>query len=187
MESYAKEHRFPIIGPVCGQLCYQVARMIRAKRVFELGSGFGYSTAWFAKAVEENGGGRIHHVVWDENLSKMARGHLERLGYSHLIEYKVGEAVAALREATGSFDIVFCDIDKHGYPDALSVAVDMIRPGGLFIADNSLWHGDIFDAKDTSADTEGIRRFNDAITRDTSRWIASLIPIRDGLMVAMRK
>jgi predicted O-methyltransferase YrrM len=66
MESYAQEIDFPIIGPASGYLCYQVARMIAARRIFELGSGYGYSTAWFAKAVTENGGGEVFHVVWDE-------------------------------------------------------------------------------------------------------------------------
>src|SRR6266536_4895085 len=106
MEAYAKETSFPIIGPSSGQLCYQVARMIGARRVFELGSGYGYSTAWFAKAVQENlvlsgvegGGGAVHHVVWDEQLSQQARGHLGALGFGDLLTYHVGEAVQALRE-----------------------------------------------------------------------------------------
>src|SRR5688572_20366579 len=76
MEAYAREHSFPIIGPTAGQLCYQLARLIGAQRVFELGSGYGYSTAWFARAVQENGGGVVHHVVWDDKLSQMARKHL---------------------------------------------------------------------------------------------------------------
>src|SRR5947208_1564280 len=90
MEEYARRTNFPIIGPASGQMCYMVARMIGARRVFELGSGYGYSTAWFARAVKENGGcgggGGVHHVVWDEDLSRRARGHLEKLGYSDLIQ-----------------------------------------------------------------------------------------------------
>src|SRR5215208_1266653 len=81
MEAYAKEADFPIVGPASGYLCYQIARMIGARRVFELGSGYGYSTAWFARAVQENGGGTVHHVVWDDKLSQMARQHLGALGY----------------------------------------------------------------------------------------------------------
>src|SRR5215218_1969535 len=81
MEEYAEKNDFPIIGPVCGYYCYQLARLIKAKSIFELGSGYGYSTAWFAKAIRENGGGEVHHVVWDEDLSKRARTHLDRLGY----------------------------------------------------------------------------------------------------------
>ena len=79
MEKYAEETDFPIIGAAAGYYCYQIARMIKARSVFEMGSGYGYSTAWFAKAVKENGGGVVHHVVWDAKLSEMARGHLSRL------------------------------------------------------------------------------------------------------------
>ena len=80
MEAYAETNDFPIIGAACGYYCYQLARMIKAKSVFELGSGYGYSTAWFAKAVRENGGGVVHHTVWEEELSERARRHLVRLG-----------------------------------------------------------------------------------------------------------
>src|SRR5512145_104422 len=76
MEAYARETGFPIIGPACGYFCYMIARMNGARRVFEMGSGYGYSTAWFARAVQENGGGVVHHVVWNEDLSQRARQHL---------------------------------------------------------------------------------------------------------------
>src|SRR5215210_3654677 len=112
MEAYAKEHGFPIIGPASGYFCYQIARMIGAKRVFELGSGYGYSTAWFARAVQENGGGTVYHTVWDDDLSSKARGHLGALGYGEIVEYRVSEAVQALRETDGPFDLIFNDIDK---------------------------------------------------------------------------
>ena len=73
MEAYAEKNDFPIIGASCGYYCYQLARMLNARSVFELGSGYGYSTAWFAKAVIENGGGVVHHTVWDKDLSKRAQ------------------------------------------------------------------------------------------------------------------
>ena len=81
MEAYAEKNDFPIIGPACGYYCYQLARMINAKSIFELGSGYGYSTAWFAKAVKENGGGVVHHTVWDEELSKSASSYLSKLSH----------------------------------------------------------------------------------------------------------
>src|SRR5690349_14217548 len=93
MEAHAREHRFPIIGPVVGHLCYQLARTIGARQVFEMGSGFGYSTAFFAKAVTENGGGLVHHVVWDDQLSQQARAHLTTLGLGQVVTYHVGEAI----------------------------------------------------------------------------------------------
>ncbi|MFZ5855837.1 MAG: O-methyltransferase [Chloroflexota bacterium] len=186
MEEIAAKTNFPIIGPASGYLCYLVARMIAAKRVFELGSGYGYSTAWFAKAVRENGGGEVHHVVWDADLSKQARGHLSALGYDGLVTYRVGEAVQTLRETEGSFDLIFNDINKEGYPASLEVIESKLRVGGILIIDNMLWHGRIFDASDQSPATEGVREFTRRVTRD-SKWVAVLTPIRDGLIVAMKK
>jgi caffeoyl-CoA O-methyltransferase len=186
MEAYAREHHFPIIGPASGYMCYQIARMIGARRIFELGSGYGYSTAWFARAVQENGGGEVHHVVWSDELSQMARQHLGALGHAEIVTYRVSEAVQALRETPGPFDLIFNDIDKHGYPGSLPVIAEKLRPGGVLIIDNMLWHGRIFDPGDTSADTEGVRAFTHTITTDPG-WIAALVPIRDGLIVAYKK
>lgn len=189
MEVYAEEHGFPIIGPAAGQLCYQLARMIGAQRIFELGSGYGYSTAWFARAVQENtngdGRGVVHHTVWDEKLSQMARQHLSTLGYDGLIQYHVAEAVATLRATPGPFDLIFNDIDKEGYPDSLPVIAEKLRPGGLLIIDNMLSGGRIFDEKDTSPSVAGIRKFTQLVTTSPD-WIVSLAPIRDGLIVAQK-
>jgi predicted O-methyltransferase YrrM len=186
MEAYASEHNFPIVGPVAGQLCYLLARLIGAQRVFELGSGYGYSTAWFARAVQENGGGVVHHVVWDDKLSQMARKHLAALGYEGIVQYHVGEAVEALRNTDATFDIIFNDIDKAGYPASVPVMVEKLRPGGLVIIDNMLWSGQIFDEKDKSEATVGVREVTKMLT-DSSQWVSTLAPIRDGLIVAMKK
>ena len=186
MEKYAEKHDFPIIGPACGYYCYQLARMIQAKSIFELGSGYGYSTAWFAKAVRENGGGVVHHTVWDEELSKRAAGHLSRLGSADLVKFHNAEAVETLRQTPGPFDIIFNDIDKEGYPDSLPVIKEKLRPGGLLIIDNMLWHGQTLDPNDHEESTEAIRRFTRDITTDPD-WIVSLAPMRDGMIIAYKK
>ena len=121
MEAEAARTDFPIIGPAAGHFCYLMTRLLGAKKVFELGSGFGYSTAWFARGVQENGGGVVHHVVRDAKLSARARKHLAALGLDHLVEFHIGEAVVALRAATGPFDLIFNDIDKTGYPASFPV------------------------------------------------------------------
>jgi len=185
MEMYAKEVGYPIIGPVAGYLCYQIARMTGAKRVIELGSGYGYSTAWFAKAVTENGGGTVHHVVWDTELSQRAQEHLGRLGYGDIVEYHVGEAVETLKGMSGPFDLIFNDIDKEAYPGSLPVIEEKLRPGGVLIVDNMLWLGRIFDKSDQEPSTEGVRKFTQRITSQDG-WIASIVPIRDGLLVAYK-
>ena len=187
MEQWAREHRFPIVGPASGNLCYLVARMIGARQVYELGSGYGYSTAWFCRAVQENGGGTVHHVVWDEALSQRARGHLAALGYGDLVRYHVGEAVQALTaEEDASFDLIFNDIDKDGYPKALPVTAAKLRPGGVLIIDNMLLRGRILDPEASGADLDGVREFTRRITTHDA-WITTLVPIRDGLIVARRR
>ncbi len=186
MEAYAEKHNFPIIGPACGYYCYQLARMIGAKSIFELGSGYGYSTAWFSKAVRENGGGVVHHTVWDEELSKSAARHLLRLGFADIVQYHVAEAVESLRQESGLFDIIFNDIDKQAYPASLEVIKEKLRSGGLLIIDNMLWSGRIFNDKDISPATEGVREFTRRITTDKD-WIVSLAPMRDGMIIAYKK
>jgi predicted O-methyltransferase YrrM len=193
MEAYAEKTDFPIIGAAAGYACYQTARMIGAKSVFEMGSGYGYSTAWFAKAVQEtcaearsNGGGVVHHTVWDEKLSAMAREHLARLGYADLMQYHVAEAVETLRNTPGPFDLIFNDIEKDAYPASLPIIKEKLRPGGVLIIDNLLWHARIFDEADQSKATAGIRKFTRDITSDPD-WIVNLIPVRDGVIVAYKK
>ncbi|HEX2698340.1 MAG TPA: O-methyltransferase [Anaerolineales bacterium] len=186
MEQYAKRTDFPIIGPAAGYYCYQIARMMGAKSVFELGSGYGYSTAWFAKAVKENGGGVVHHVVWDAKLSEMATGHLSKLGYGDIIQYHVAEAVETLRQTSGPFDLIFNDIEKQDYPKSLPFIKEKLRRGGMLIIDNILWSGRIFDKKDKTPATQGVREFTRQITQD-SGWVVSLAPVRDGMIVAYKK
>ena len=186
MEKYADENDFPIIGPACGYYCYQLARMIGAKSVFELGSGYGYSTAWFAKAVKENGGGVVHHTVWDDELSKQAAGHLSALGSADIVKFHNAEAVETLRQTDGSFDIIFNDIDKVAYPYSLPVIKEKLRSGGILIIDNILWSGRIYDVKNKDESTEAIRRFTRDITTDPA-WIVSLTPMRDGMIIAYKK
>jgi caffeoyl-CoA O-methyltransferase len=185
MEAYAERTNFPIIGPVCGHLCYQIARMVGARSVFEMGSGYGYSTAWFARAVMENGGGKVHHVVWDEKLSTDARRHLEKLGYSSFMEYHVAEAIETLSHTPGPFDLIFNDIDKECYPESLPMIREKLRPGGVLIVDNLLWHGQVLDGGGSDPSTEGVRELTRLLTTDPN-WISSLVPIRDGMLIAYR-
>lgn len=184
MEAYAAAHDFPIVGPACAHVCYQIARMTGARRVFELGSGYGYSTAFFARAVKENGGGEVHHVVWDEDLSQKARRHLAALGLDDVVHYHVAEAVATLKETTGPFDLIFNDITKEDYPASLPVIDARLKRGGVLIVDNMLWSRRILDDTDRTADTQGVRELTRLLRRPP--WVTSIVPIRDGLLVALK-
>lgn len=187
LEEEAKAECFPIIGPPAGQFCYLAARMIGARRVCELGSGFGYSTLWFARAVRETAGseGEVIHTVWDDGLHQRARRNVEEAGYSDLVRFHVGEAVGILRGLDGPFDVIFNDIDKEGYPASLPEIKRKLRVGGILIIDNMLWHGRIFDDNDHDASTQGVRRFTSTLWEDAD-FAKQLIPIRDGLILALK-
>ncbi|HEY8497024.1 MAG TPA: class I SAM-dependent methyltransferase, partial [Limnochordales bacterium] len=126
-----------------------------------------------------------HHTVWDEALSRDARDYLRRAGLDHIVRFHVGEAVAALQEARGSFDLIFNDIVKRQYPASLPVIKEKLRVGGVLIVDNMLWNGRIFDEHDASEATEGVREATRQLFTDKD-FIATLLPVHDGLVVALR-
>ena len=183
MEAVAKERDVPIVGPAVGTLLSILARSIGARRVCELGSAIGYSTAFFAQAV--GSGGRVLYTDGSEKNSKEASGYLERLSLRDRVEVRVGEAVEILESTTGDFDVVFIDIDKDGYPRALEAAAPRVRPGGFLLADNVLWSGKVVDGSVRDAATEGIREFNRRLfaRRDFETVI---VPLRDGVAIARR-
>src|SRR5713101_169372 len=128
MERIAAAQRFPIIGPAVGQLCLVLARSLGARRVFECGSGFGYSTWWFAHAVGD--GGEVHHTDGSLGNSMQARDFLQRAGLVSRVRFEVGDARTILKRAHGPFDVIFNDIDKEGYPDVLPLVREKLRVGG---------------------------------------------------------
>jgi predicted O-methyltransferase YrrM len=186
MESFGRRTGFPIIGPTCGHFCYLVTKLIGARQVFEMGSGYGYSTVWFARAVAENGGGRVVHTVLDPELSGRARAHLEELGLARVVEFRVEEARQALQTEAGPFDLIFIDIEKEDYPAALEIAETKIRPGGVMIADNMFLSGEILDRRRSSPRLAAVRAFTQRVLGGDG-WIGSIVPMRDGLMLAQKR
>jgi caffeoyl-CoA O-methyltransferase len=187
MEREARERGFPIVGRQCGAVIEILARAIAAKRVFELGSGYGYSGYWFASATGP--GGEVHLTDGDPANERQAQEYLGRAGLADRITFHVGDAVTALEQIDGQWDVVYCDIDKDGYPAAWEAARGRIRLGGLYICDNTIRAGGMNAA--TGEDrpgrgwAEAVRRHNEAVTSD-DRYRATILPIRDGLMVAIR-
>ncbi len=181
MEAEADEMDFPIVGPLVGKLLYQLAKMIDARRVFEMGSGYGYSAFWWALAVD---GGEIHCTEGKESNRKKGETYLREAGLLHRVKYHVGNAMDIIDEVDGLFDIVFIDIEKQNYPDALEKAAPRIKVGGLLVADNVLWSGKVT-AKKGDASTEGIKEFNRRLF-SRKDFAASIVPVRDGVAVAYR-
>jgi len=183
MEKRAEGDGFPIIGPLVGPWLYFLSVVSRASRIYEMGSGYGYSTWYFARALADMGGGTVTHVVWDEELSAEARGWLERAGLLPCCEFIVSEAVLALSSEKPGFDLVFLDIDKEAYPSALEVIEQKLRPGGLLLVDNVLRSGTVVHTEGLNAASKAVCRFNDLL-RDSPRWDYLINPLRDGLGVA---
>jgi predicted O-methyltransferase YrrM len=186
MEAEGKDRGFPIIGRLVGVTVELLARSVGAKRVFELGSGFGYSAYWFARAVGPSG--EVHGTDGDPANEPKALDYLSRAGLAEPIRWHVGDAVTHLGAAPGEFDVVYNDIDKDGYPAAWMAARERIRVGGLYVCDNVLWSGRVAvqDRDDPRpVYTQAILEHNRLIAKD-DRFISSIVPTRDGVFVALR-
>jgi caffeoyl-CoA O-methyltransferase len=183
MEDYATENKIPIVGPAVARVLEQLALMINARKVFELGSAIGYSTIWWAQAVGENG-----HVVYTDGDSKnaeRARGYFARAGVSKRVVVRTGDALEILSEEKQEFDIIFNDVDKDDYPRVLRLVAPRLRKGGLFITDNALWSGRVAE-KNPDATTKAILEFNRKLY-DSKDFYTTIVPIRDGLAIALKK
>jgi predicted O-methyltransferase YrrM len=187
MEAEGARRGFPIVGRHVGVTLELLTRAVRARRVIELGSGFGYSGYWHSRAVGRNG--ELHLTDGDPENARKASDYLGRADLADPVEFHVGDAVEALEALEGDFDVVYCDIDKHGYPDAWRAARDRIRSGGLWVCDNVLWSGRVVQQVvmgDREPQwTNAIREHNELIAAD-ERFLSSVLPIRDGVMVALR-
>jgi caffeoyl-CoA O-methyltransferase len=182
MESYAKKHDVPIIGPAVARMLYLFAQNSGAKRIFEMGSAIGYSTIWLARAAGSDA--EIYYTDGDPAKAARARGYFERAGVESRIRILVGDAVKLFDQVPGEFDLVFIDVDKPAYPAAVEKAVRRLRSGGLLLADNVLWSGKVAGvAKDAS--TRAIQKFN-KIIYSTPELFSVIIPLRDGVAVCRK-
>ena len=187
METEGRERGFPIVERLVGVTLELLARTVGARRVFELGSGFGYSAHWFSRAVGPDG--EVHCTDGDPANEPKALDYLGRAGLDGPIRWHVGDAVTSLEAIDGAFDVIYDDIDKDGYPDAWRAARERIRVGGLYLCDNVLWSGRAFglniDDEDDRVTGEAVAEHNRLIAED-ERYVSSIVPTRDGVMVALR-
>ena len=187
MEREAENNNFPIIGRLVGIFIETMARAIDAKRIFEFGSGYGYSAYWFANAVGEKG--TVICSDGDPLNKEKAEQYLNSAELWNRINFHTGIAQEIFSKTGGLFDICYNDVDKGQYPEIWRLAKNRIRPGGLYIADNALWHGRV--AVKNYIDlvpgwTEAIKEHNQLIFNDPE-FDAFINPTRDGVVVARRK
>ena len=181
MEALARQRHFPIVGHLAGRHLYQLARMIGARRIFELGSGYGYSALFFARAVGATG--EVHCTELSAENIRLAKKFLTRAKVWERVTYHQEEAMAALHRIGGRWDIIYNDIDKEAYPDTLELAHSHLRPGGLFITDNIFWHGRPF-AEDQNSTIKGVIEFTRRLFAHPG-FVTSVYQVRDGLAVAL--
>jgi len=183
MEREGEKRQFPIVGPQVGRLLCQMAWLTRAARIFEMGSGYGYSAYWFLKGMPPNG--RV--ILTDdsrENLDR-ARDYLKKADLLNRVTFEHGDALEVIEKYPGPFDIIFNDIDKERYPEAFKKALPRIRSGGLLISDNVLWFGRVL-TNSRDPDVEGIRIYNRLVTQ-TKGLFTTMIPVRDGLSISIKE
>lgn len=182
MEAEGAARGFPIVGRTVGVTLEVLARSVGARRVMELGSGFGYSGYWFARAVGP--GGEVHCTDGDPANVEAGRSYLDRAGLGDRVMWHAGEALATFATLDGEFDVVFSDIDKAAYPDAWRAASERIRVGGLYLCDNTLtWGaGSVFAEGEAS---DAVREHNRLIAEDR-RYLSTIVPTREGVLAAIR-
>jgi caffeoyl-CoA O-methyltransferase len=184
MEAEAAKRDIPIVGPAVGRVLHQLALMIGAKAIFELGSAIGYSTIWWARAVGD--GGRVIYTDGDRKKADEARGYFDRAGVSKTITLKIGDALELLSEEKQQFDIIFNDVDKEAYPRVFRLAVPRLRKGGLFVTDNALWSGKVAQKNPAEDSTKAIVEFN-RLLYGSPDLFTTILPIRDGVAVAVKR
>ncbi len=184
MEKYAATNGFPIIGPLVGRLLQQLVMLTSARRVFEMGSGYGYSAIWMALAMQD--GGTIECTESDPVNIALGQERAAAAGVGKRIIWHEGEALDSMKKAKGKYDIILCDVDKQQYPEALKIAWPKLRQGGIMVTDNVLWSGRIVSEKKPQESTAKILEFNKKIygLKDA---LCTLLPLRDGLMLALKK
>jgi caffeoyl-CoA O-methyltransferase len=181
IESYAAEHRIPIIGPAVARMLALFVQVSGAKRIFEMGSAIGYSTIWLARAAGPKG--KVIYTDGNPENARRAKEYFRRAGVAKRIDVQVGNALELVKKARGRFDLIFNDVDKHQYPDALHAALPKLKRGGLFITDNTLWSGKAArPAPPDDVDTLGVQEFN-RLVYASKHLYPVLIPLRDGVTV----
>lgn len=177
------------IAPEQGQFMALVARLVGARRYVEVGVFTGYSSLAVALALPDDGGVVACDV--SEEWTAIARRHWRAAGVEHKIDLRLAPALQTLDSmlAAGEhdgYDLAFIDADKTGYLEYYERCLQLVRPGGLVLVDNTLWSGRVADPEDGDEETAALRHFNDCLHRD-ERVDLSLLPIGDGLTLARRR
>jgi len=140
MEAEAREHFIPIVEPEVGRLLFFFTRLIKAKRVLELGMSIGYSTIWLARGVQPEQG-QVLTIEINPAVLPQAEANLAAAGVRETVEIRQGDALAIVPQLAGEFDLIFIDAGKGHYQDYVDCCLPLLRTGGVLISDNVLVRG----------------------------------------------
>lgn len=172
-------------GHLQGRLLKMLVQMIRPKRILEVGTFSGYSALCMAEGLEE--GGKVYTFEINDEQEDFTRPWIEGSPMADKVEFIIGDAIKEAPKLGLEFDMAFIDGDKRTYVETYEMVLDILKPGGFILADNTLWDGHVTDpAYDRDHQTLGIRRFNDHIAQDT-RVEQVILPLRDGLTLIRKK
>ena len=171
------------VSPEEGKLLYLLLLMIQARRVLEIGSLGGYSGVWLARALPPDG--KLITIEIDPRHARIAREGFRAAGLEQRVELIEGAALEILPTLTPGFDAVFIDADKEPLPTYFDWAMRLLRTGGLLLCDNAFFHGAAVNEDDRSGNALGVRAFNKLAAGDP-RLVATIIPVRDGLVVGLK-
>lgn len=181
-------HARMLSGSVQGQIMRMLVQTSGASHILELGTFTGYSAICLASAMPEDG--HLDTLEINDELEDLILEGFERAGLSETIHLHIGdckETLRRFREEGREYDLVYMDANKREYPEYYELVFDMVRPGGLILADNVLWDGKVCeDPMPQDKQTLGIARFNDMVTEDR-RVESVILPLRDGLNLIRKK
>lgn len=191
MTRYGTERGFPTVGPDVGQFLTVAAQMVGAERIFEFGSGYGYSAAWFARALPDDG--EIILTDYDEENLARAEEYLTDLGYEGAARFELGDAVERFEETEGDFDVILIDLEKEQYVDAFSRASERLTDGGIIVADNMMAGPVDADAvtaalrgrEPVEPATAGIARYIERV-RNAPNFETAFVPLGEGIAISYR-
>lgn len=185
-QTYLKVLRARMLsGHVQGQLLYLLVKLLKPRRILEIGTFTGYSAICMAKGLPQDG--LIHTIEINDELCPMIELFIGKSGNQHRIQLHLGSALDIVPTLDETFDLIFLDGDKREYPAYYSLVFDRLRPGGVILADNVLWDGKVVAPLDPNDRyTKGILDFNDMVHAD-NRVEKVILPIRDGITLIRKK
>lgn len=171
-------------GQVQGRFLKLLVKMMRPKRILEIGTYTGYSAICMAEGLDENG--RLYTFEIDDELEDFTRRWIENSPVAEKIVFTIGSALETVPTLGEKFDLVFIDGNKREYIAYYEMALEYLNEGGWILADNTLWDGWVIDEGRKDAQTEGVRAFNDLVRYD-ERVEKVILPLRDGLTIIRKK